>query len=65
MILLNQENSTETQKLHFFTDSAGGLCSDSKELPFVLCPMKHDEQTDEKYDEVNRLAVEFAESCEE
>lgn len=33
--LEDNSNSTITQKLHFLTDAAGGLCSDTLALPFV------------------------------
>ena len=34
--LENDDNTTTTTNLHFYTDAAAGLCSDALELPFVM-----------------------------
>ncbi|KAK8796344.1 hypothetical protein WA171_004305, partial [Blastocystis sp. BT1] len=53
--LEDKENNTITQKLHVLTDAAGGLCSDTPTLPF----------TDERFDEINNKAKEFASACDD
>lgn len=63
--LEDKENNTITQKLHVLTDAAGGLCSDTPTLPFVKMYDKNHIQTDERFDEINNKAKEFASACDE